>query len=104
VGKNSAGVGEALAAGEAFDSPADGECSADFSPRSRCSFCASGISPRECFSHEQITINDAPAKMATHFHKRDRISAGTVMGTHPGVQDQSAESVAAHRGCKALSD
>jgi hypothetical protein len=90
-GKNSAGVGEALAAGEAFGSLTDGECLAD---RSRCSFCASGISPTGCFSHEQMTINEAPAKMATHFHKKNRISAGTVIVASPAVQDESAESVA----------
>ena len=45
-----------------------------------------------------MTINEAPAKMATHFHKRNRISAGTVMVASPAVQDESVESVAGDRG------
>jgi hypothetical protein len=41
-----------------------------------------------------MTTNEAPAKMATHFHKRNRISARRVIVASPAVQGESVESVA----------
>ena len=41
-----------------------------------------------------MTTNEAPAKMATHFHKKNRISAGRVIVASPTVQDESVQSVA----------
>jgi hypothetical protein len=41
-----------------------------------------------------MTTNEALAKMATHFHKKDRINAGTVIVASPAVQDESVESAA----------
>jgi len=70
-GKNSAGVSDG-------DGDGDGEEDVDLSGEafevfagwaagSACSFCASGISPMRCFSHEQIRSSQTQAKKMAHF-------------------------------------
>jgi hypothetical protein len=53
-GKNSAGVNVGDGEGDVDLSGEALEVFAGWAATSPCSFCASGISPTRCFSHEQI--------------------------------------------------
>jgi hypothetical protein len=81
AGKNSAGVGEDEDFSESISLAWDQAFAGSI-----CSLWTSGISPSECFSHEQMAITAVALRTDTAFAAETRIMRGTVTVLQPRVQ------------------
>src|SRR5438105_5998741 len=90
-GKNSTGVGDAVAVGDVASSLIAPEVSSLPPATSTCSFCASGSSPRRCFSHEQQKIRAAVEMAAAASRTPKCITRRKLIGPACLAQDESVD-------------